>query len=249
MPIIVCIYKITNPNGKIYIGQSTNYRKRMNIYKKILCPNQPKLYYSLNKYGWDNHTHEIIEECSIDQLDEREIYWGVFYEVLGENGLNLALGRGRGFWSEETKQKRKLQKITPEHIKILSDARHNKYNPIFQYDMDGNFIKEWSQPRRAIEVLNINSGGLCTITDKINRTLGGFRFTSVFYDKIPPIKLWSDRKKCTLQYDLEGNFIKEWDSAKEAADFLEVNVRNITTCCRGKISRAYKFRWKYKKLR
>ena len=58
----------------------------------------------------------------------------------------------------------------------------------------------------------------------------------------------SERKsKKTLQYDLQGNFIKEWKSATEAAMCLKTKQKNISACCRGerKISCGYK--WIYKK--
>ena len=96
------IYKTVNPKGKIYVGQSINIERREEEYRGSRCKGQKKLYYSIIKYGWDNHTHEIIEECSIDQLDEREIYWGMFYEVLGKNGLNCMLGSGKGYVSDDT---------------------------------------------------------------------------------------------------------------------------------------------------
>ena len=73
---MIGIYKIQSPVGKIYIGQSTDIKKRWEYYKRLACKKQPKLYNSLNKYGSDNHIFEVIEECNIDQLDEREIYWG-----------------------------------------------------------------------------------------------------------------------------------------------------------------------------
>ncbi len=64
-----------------------------------------KLYHSLKNYGCDNHTFEVIEECNVEQLDEREIYWGQHYNVLTEAGLNLKLGESNGYYSDETKQK------------------------------------------------------------------------------------------------------------------------------------------------
>ncbi len=100
------IYKITSPSGKIYIGQSVNIALRWNQYKLLYKTIMgPKLYHSLKKYGCDNHTFEVIEECNADQLDEREIYWGHHFNVLGENGLTLKLGNGRQIVSQETKQK------------------------------------------------------------------------------------------------------------------------------------------------
>ena len=47
------IYKITNPKGKIYIGQSVNIEKRFSSYKSIRnCHYQIKLFNSLKKYGF-----------------------------------------------------------------------------------------------------------------------------------------------------------------------------------------------------
>lgn len=100
------IYKITSIVGKIYIGQSINIMYRWEkYYQKLRCKQQIKLYNSLKKYGSENHTFEIIEECQVELLDEKEIYWGNFYNVLSDDGLNLRLGSGRGACSQETKDK------------------------------------------------------------------------------------------------------------------------------------------------
>ena len=73
------IYKITSPSGKIYIGQSINIIKRFKNYKCLSCKDQPIIYNSFKKHGVENHIFEIIEECTIEQLDEREIYWKQHY--------------------------------------------------------------------------------------------------------------------------------------------------------------------------
>jgi group I intron endonuclease len=102
---MIGIYKITSPSGKIYIGQSVNLKTRFRKYKYLNYKNQPHLYNSFVKYGYENHVFEIIEECNLEQLNEKEIYWGLYYNVLGEMGLNCRLGDAKGKCSEETKQK------------------------------------------------------------------------------------------------------------------------------------------------
>lgn len=84
------IYKIINPKGKIYIGQSTNINKRKHIYKTVKCKGQIKIYNSILKYGWENHQFDTIEECLVEQLNERERYWQDYYNVL-KGGLNCKL--------------------------------------------------------------------------------------------------------------------------------------------------------------
>ena len=86
------IYKITNPTEKIYIGQSKNFNERFSDYRRGRCPQQRKLFNSFYKYGFINHTIEIIEICEIEELDCRERYWQDFYEVKDRSkGLNCVL--------------------------------------------------------------------------------------------------------------------------------------------------------------
>lgn len=99
------IYKITSPSGKIYIGQSIDIEKRWEWYKKIRCKSQIKLYNSLNKYGWDQHISEIIEECNSNELLERETYWKNYYKVLEIPSLCCRIDGKGGKLSKETKQK------------------------------------------------------------------------------------------------------------------------------------------------
>jgi group I intron endonuclease len=100
---MIGIYKITSPSGRIYIGQSVNIEQRWEYYKKIKCGQQRKIYNSLKKHGPENHIFEIIEECSEERLNERELYWGNYFNSLSKNNLNLRLGNSKGKLSTETK--------------------------------------------------------------------------------------------------------------------------------------------------
>ena len=51
--------------------------------------------------------------------------------------------------------------------------------------------------------------------------------------------------KQILQYSKEGEFIKEWTSAKEASRVIGINPSHITECCKGKLKSAYGFVWTY----
>lgn len=52
--------------------------------------------------------------------------------------------------------------------------------------------------------------------------------------------------KTVLQYDLQGNFIKEWESGTEVARQLNINQRNISACCLRKKKTAGGYIWRYK---
>ena len=87
---MIGIYKIVSPKGKIYIGESIDILKRWNQYKNGHCQKQWKLERSIKKYGWDSHLLEVLEECEIFELKERERYYQLKYNSIVE-GLNLKL--------------------------------------------------------------------------------------------------------------------------------------------------------------
>lgn len=54
-----------------------------------------------------------------------------------------------------------------------------------------------------------------------------------------------NRKKPICQYSLEGEFIKQFDSAKDAADILKLSQTHISGCCRGVMQTSGGFIWKF----
>lgn len=62
------IYKITNPNGAVYIGATTNIELRIKIYAGDIrvFKNQSNLCKSILKYSWENHTIEVIKSYEGD---------------------------------------------------------------------------------------------------------------------------------------------------------------------------------------
>lgn len=106
---MIGIYSITNPKGKVYIGQSINIDKRFKYYKNLDCKLQTKIYNSLAKYGYENHIFEIIVSGDFNQelLNDLEIHYIRLYNSYN-NGLNLTAGgmgsRGRVV-SESMKKK------------------------------------------------------------------------------------------------------------------------------------------------
>lgn len=67
------IYKLTNPAGQAYIGQTRNLNKRMENYRTLNCKSQRLLYKSLVTYGFNNHQLQILKRCPIKRLD----YWEI----------------------------------------------------------------------------------------------------------------------------------------------------------------------------
>lgn len=70
------IYMLTcQVNGNRYIGQSQDITRRMWEHKHQRNKSHLPISRAIKKYGWENFSKEILELCSIDKLDEREIYY------------------------------------------------------------------------------------------------------------------------------------------------------------------------------
>ena len=96
------IYKIVNDiNDKVYVGKTLKtpqerFREHCHESKKKRCEKRP-LYSAMNKYGIEHFSVETIEECSSEEVDEREQFWVIQYNTL-RNGYNAtAGGDGKGY--------------------------------------------------------------------------------------------------------------------------------------------------------
>jgi group I intron endonuclease len=184
MDKICGIYKITSPSNRVYIGQSRNYNKRINGYKKYNCKGQPKLYNSLKKYGFKNHIVELVHELTLD-IDQKDLnYWELFYYNKYKNEgfhlLNLRECGANGKFSEESRLKMSISGknkiITEEHKRNMGLAQKGRKHteetkkkmsawqkgtilgtgkPILKLDLNMNLIKEYASVTHAQREENI----------------------------------------------------------------------------------------------
>ena len=92
------IYKLTNLiNNKIYIGQTKNFKQRMNCHKSSCnskrCKNKP-LYIDIKKYGWNNFSKEILFESSNQKIinEKEKLFIKEYKSLYTENGYNIQSG-------------------------------------------------------------------------------------------------------------------------------------------------------------
>lgn len=124
------IYKITNKiNEHCYIGQSINIEERWREHRNSINTIESwdrSIYQAIRKYGLENFSWEIIEKCSKDELDEKEIYWINYYNSY-KNGYNQTMG-GNGthgnsikITKEQVEEIRSLLKETNLSNKQIGD--------------------------------------------------------------------------------------------------------------------------------
>jgi hypothetical protein len=62
----------------------------------------------------------------------------------------------------------------------------------------------------------------------------------------PPKRILKSRRKRVLQFSLDCDFIKEWESMYDAAEYLNCNPRYIKKTCLGEQKSYFGYIWKYK---
>lgn len=166
------IYKITNDiNDKVYIGMTT--RSIECRWKEHLRHSSQLIDAAIQRLGKEHFKIEVIEECSEEDVDDREIYWIEFYNSYAE-GYNVTLG-GRDnkmimtnkvdlvlqLWNDGLTVNRIVEttKLNVETVRGYLNKNgidHNqirqranmyiskaKSKPIEQYDLNNNLIKTW----------------------------------------------------------------------------------------------------------
>lgn len=90
---------------------------------------------------------------------------------------------------------------------------------------------------------NVENLELCTRKENIKEAFKLKLSTSNLYN-------WRKNKYRTAeieQYDLNGNFIRKWESISKINKELGFQYSGISKCCKGKYKKAYGYIWKYSK--
>lgn len=154
--ITIGIYMIENLiNHHKYIGQSKNIERRWKEHKNLSKKNSnTHLYNALKKYGLDNFKFSIIEECTIDNLNEKEIYWikffntfydgynessggnqNVIFSKLHKRNLSIARQKNKDNISNITTNLWKSETYRNRVISNREQAQHNK-KPVVIYNYE-----------------------------------------------------------------------------------------------------------------
>ena len=148
--------------------------------------------------------------------------------------------------------------------------RKPKGKPITQYDTKGNIINQWVNVAQASQATGITSGNIRASLNGVTTKAGGYVWRwkdDPFYKfsvtpstpepsrevKEKPKRDPSTYKRDTMytkgnrlcQYDTEGNLLKVWETASEAAQTLDINLALLGRAAKGKVRSAGGYFWGY----
>lgn len=221
------IYIHTNKkNGKSYIGQTkqTLNRRWRNGAGYTRYSKDAHFARAINKYGWDQFIHEILEDkiTTQDKANERETFWIRFYDSV-KNGYNEDYGGNVREWSEERRLRaslshkgRKLTGVALENVRRATriSAKNPERNKKISQALSGRKLSESHRLK---------------ISQNASKRMGE---TNSFFGKHHTDE---QKEKYRLMFGKPVICLEtavRYDSANEAGELLGVSGGSIRCSCR-----------------
>ena len=247
------IYKIKNKiDNKIYIGQTTQDLERRWRNHRKNSSNCRYLKSAFKKYGVENFEFKLVCITFDNQLDDMEIKYIEQYKCLVPNGYNIRLGGNSGKHHEDTKRK------------IAATLLKNR--KVIQFDIEGNRLNSFNSLTEAAEYVGCSSSTIGHCCNEDIKTAAGYQWRYESNETksdagIPPLagRFKNSQKETKkevitqiprkiVQFDIQGNRLKSFNTCKEAAEYVGASRGFITTCCLKPNQTGKGFYWKYESM-
>lgn len=263
------IYKITNLiNNKIYIGKSINIENRFKNHRSANC--NMMIHKAIQKYGIDNFSFEILEECKEQELDDKEKYWINYFNSYLGNGYNATPGgegashpvkisnyqleliindlKNSNLSIKELAQKYNVSTVT---INAINNGRSRMINNI-QYPI--RYSNNYPSKEELYTLLKDTYGDINYIANIYNVHYMTVREWCNKYNLPKTRKEYGYIDKQLyhsipiVQYDKNGNIINEFDSIREAGRILNLNSKAINKALNSKSHYSQGYYWERKNV-
>ena len=194
------VYCHTNKiNGKKYIGiTSQKPEKRWGTNGRNY--KGQKFHNAIEKYGWDNFEHELLFNNLTEQsAKDKEIELIRTYNTQ-RNGYNISSG---------------------------GDDIYDNSIPLSQYDLDGNFIKEWESASQIERELGYSKSSILRCVNGESKQSYGHIWIKKGDDLIIGNHLYKEYMNEIDMYEKEGTFIKTFISPPIASQETGISLSHI----------------------
>lgn len=239
------IYVTTNHiNGKKYIGQKSYSQSNWKTY----LGSGIYLNRAINKYGKENFSKEIIENCETKEiLDEREKYWIDYYNAVESNDFyNIASGGEggntiAGYSEEQLKQYREYKsKLHKETVLRGEDAGTSKLTEKQVIEI----IERLKNNDFNLDIANDYGVSPRTIDDIRGHRSWTHLTNNIIFDDISSRKRPRGTKP-VVQYSEDGEYIATYNSARDVQKELGISYKLVSAVCNGTKRIAHGFIWRF----
>ena len=182
----------------------------------------------------------VAEYESVDSLKTEFDSVSTIYDCCLHHNTKYAYGSLWKYKDDDTP----LPSLTDEE-KNEAIIRYKMLLPIDEYSYKGTLLKTYKDSKELLEknpqikrksLVKCCTGKMVYIGTNIYRFHG---------DDFHKYKTYRDKPKFVEQYDLDGNFIKVFESAREAARAVGLKGTQVSYCCLGRLKTSGGYMWKY----
>lgn len=204
--------------------------------------------YNLSEDGGNNSsiTQKEVYQYSIDGIFikkwESAQYAGDNLNIIPSNisacCLRTSLTCGNYVWS-----------YSPLDKTYFQDINYPYCNKVKQYDKYGNYLNTYVSIKEASIATGIKIGSITNSCKKYGLALTHKKYRWTYFDDKIDMSRINDKVRgqpiTVIQYSLNGNYIKTWESATDIERELGYNHSNISACCNGRMKTYKGYIWKY----
>jgi group I intron endonuclease len=145
------IYKISSPNGKVYIGRTNNFDGRMAEHKCSALTKKANnsLYRAIRKYGWDNMTKEIICEVETENAQKLEEELIKAHNSVKKGYNDTYVGGGGDIWQGRRDTAEYMEWV--EKMRVITSGTNNGMYGKSHKETTTNLMKEKAKGRFTLE--------------------------------------------------------------------------------------------------
>ena len=252
------VYKRTCPNGKVYIGiTSKTLEERMgNGYQ-----NNREFALDIIKFGKESIISEILEEHkTYDAAVEREWHYinqyrNICYNKVG-NSKDRLVSRTDPF-AQSSLHSTTSTETSAQHlphkqyiVPLTTKPTNRRTCPISTYDITGKYLCTYENAVVAAKETGVNKGDIISCCRGV-KSNGQPRYQCkgiVFRYAVDKLNEYPEKPvacKKVHQYTLNGEYIRTFNSLKEAWLHTGATIGAIGHVCRGLAKSAGGYVWKY----
>jgi len=242
------IYSLEKNGIPFYIGKTRSSQGRFNSHRRIykceinIIDEVPTSEWRF----WEKHYISLYKSWGFELENKNEGGGGLTYPVFSkERNMKISIAtKGRKISDE---QKMKLRILLIGNKYRLGKKHSEETKEKIRLKLKGKKVSDETKLKKSISMKGKKHSK--ETKEKISKSLLGksksdeHKIKLKNKSEIGLSNIRISKSKPVLQYDLQGNFIKEWPSVTKANHHIK---GDIYACCTGKQLTAGMFKWKYK---
>ena len=214
-----CIYRLTAPNGKCYIGQTLDFKRRMTEHRRNGKSPKYAVHHAIKKYDWVNIKKEIlISDVPEEDLDHLEQAYIEVENTVAPHGSNLSTGGERPSYSKASR--RNMSKSKKKHNAVgkgtITFCKKERKWKVYSAENDERiYVGRFTSKQKAVDALStFNVSG-----EKMESDTHELQHGSVSFDK--KAKKWNTRFTWTENGVQKKKFVGAYNSKDKALEALK----------------------------